>query len=53
MMNFTCLQLHYEAWMRFVILSVVMVGVYAVYGQYHADPSADENIYHAAPQEEA
>jgi hypothetical protein len=29
-----------------------MVGVYAIYGQYHADPSADENIvYHEAPVE--
>ncbi|CAJ2668909.1 unnamed protein product [Trifolium pratense] len=45
-------QLHREAWFRFVILSIVMVGVYATYGQYHADPSADENIiYHEAPVE--
>lgn len=45
-------QLHHEAWVRFVILSIVMVGVYAIYGQYHADPSADENIvYHEAPVE--
>ncbi|MCH99051.1 cationic amino acid transporter 9 chloroplastic-like [Trifolium medium] len=45
-------QLHREAWVRFVILSIVMVGVYAIYGQYHADPSADENIvYHEAPVE--
>ncbi|GAU16473.1 hypothetical protein TSUD_167050 [Trifolium subterraneum] len=45
-------QLHHEAWVRFVILSVVMIGVYAIYGQYHADPSADENIvYHEAPVE--
>ncbi|KHN11570.1 Cationic amino acid transporter 9, chloroplastic [Glycine soja] len=46
-------QLHHEAWVRFVILCVVMVGVYAVYGQYHANPSAEENVYHRAPEEEA
>ncbi|XP_043716512.1 cationic amino acid transporter 9, chloroplastic-like isoform X3 [Telopea speciosissima] len=34
-------QLHYEAWIRFVILSIVSVGIYAFYGQYHADPEAD------------
>lgn len=45
-------QLHHEAWVRFVILSIVMVGVYAIYGQYHADPSADDHIvYHEAPVE--
>ncbi|KAG5008118.1 hypothetical protein JHK85_026660 [Glycine max] len=46
-------QLHHEAWVRFVILCVVMVGVYAIYGQYHANPSAEENVYHRAPEEEA
>ncbi|KAK7295312.1 hypothetical protein RJT34_18218 [Clitoria ternatea] len=48
-------QLHHEAWVRFVILSVVMVGIYAIYGQYHANPYAEENyiIYHEAPEEEA
>ncbi|XP_058736288.1 cationic amino acid transporter 9, chloroplastic isoform X2 [Vicia villosa] len=45
-------QLHHEAWVRFVILSFVMVGVYAIYGQYHGDPNADETIiYHEAPAE--
>ncbi|KEH21580.1 putative amino acid/polyamine transporter I, cationic amino acid transporter [Medicago truncatula] len=45
-------QLHHEAWVRFVILSILMVGVYAIYGQYHADPTADESIvYHEAPEE--
>ncbi|GKU88490.1 hypothetical protein SLEP1_g2749 [Rubroshorea leprosula] len=40
-------QLHYEAWIRFVILNVVAVGIYALYGQYHANPSSDETIvYH-------
>ncbi|CAL0304625.1 unnamed protein product [Lupinus luteus] len=46
-------QLHSEAWVRFVMVSVIMVGVYAVYGQYHADPNANENIYRVAPYEEA
>lgn len=46
-------QLHYEAWVRFIILSIITVGVYAFYGQYHADPYADETIvYRRAPQEE-
>ncbi|KAL5095986.1 hypothetical protein RYX36_000313 [Vicia faba] len=45
-------QLHHEAWVRFVILSFIMVGVYAIYGQYHGDPNADETIiYHEAPAE--
>ncbi|XP_027187646.1 cationic amino acid transporter 9, chloroplastic isoform X2 [Cicer arietinum] len=45
-------QLHHEAWVRFVIVSIIMVGVYAIYGQYHADPSAEDNaIYHEAPAE--
>ncbi|GLU00383.1 hypothetical protein SLE2022_177600 [Rubroshorea leprosula] len=40
-------QLHYEAWIRFVILNIVAVGIYALYGQYHANPSSDETIvYH-------
>ncbi|KAH7849653.1 hypothetical protein Vadar_020985 [Vaccinium darrowii] len=35
-------QLHYEAWVRFVVLSIISVGIYAFYGQYHANPvSAD------------
>ncbi|XP_040995387.1 cationic amino acid transporter 9, chloroplastic [Juglans microcarpa x Juglans regia] len=47
-------QLHYEAWVRFVILSIITVGVYAFYGQYHADPSSEETvIYHRAPREDA
>lgn len=50
-LNF-CLQLHHEAWVRFVILSFIMVGVYAIYGQFHGDPNADETIiYHEAPAE--
>ncbi|GLT39605.1 hypothetical protein SLA2020_137870 [Shorea laevis] len=40
-------QLHHEAWIRFVILNIVAVGIYALYGQYHANPSSDETIvYH-------
>ncbi|XP_024451720.1 cationic amino acid transporter 9, chloroplastic isoform X2 [Populus trichocarpa] len=31
-------QLHHEAWVRFVVLSIIMVGIYAFYGQYHAKP---------------
>ncbi|KAF5469979.1 hypothetical protein F2P56_010533 [Juglans regia] len=47
-------QLHHEAWVRFVILSIITVGVYAFYGQYHADPSSEETvIYHRAPREDA
>ncbi|XP_071931456.1 cationic amino acid transporter 9, chloroplastic isoform X3 [Coffea arabica] len=47
-------QLHYEAWVRFVVLSIIMVGIYAFYGQYHANPvSSDTSIvYHRAPAEE-
>lgn len=47
-------QLHYEAWVRFVVLSIVAVGVYAFYGQYHASPVSDlETVtYHKAPDEE-
>ncbi|KAJ6804569.1 cationic amino acid transporter 9, chloroplastic [Iris pallida] len=30
-------QLHEEAWYRFVILSLISVGTYAFYGQYHAN----------------
>ncbi|CAI0445919.1 unnamed protein product [Linum tenue] len=47
-------QLHEEAWVRFVVLSIIMVGVYAFYGQYNAKPGGmdDETIvYHSAPTE--
>ncbi|XP_058084444.1 cationic amino acid transporter 9, chloroplastic isoform X2 [Magnolia sinica] len=47
-------QLHEEAWMRFVALSVISIGVYAFYGQYHADPENQHQtiIYHRTPTEE-
>ncbi|KAH8516572.1 hypothetical protein H0E87_004790 [Populus deltoides] len=45
-------QLHHEAWVRFVVLSIIMVGIYAFYGQYHAKPGSDESIiYQRAPTE--
>lgn len=43
-------QLHYEAWIRFVILSLISVGIYAFYGQYHVKPVSDD--YHIAPEED-
>ncbi|XP_075110568.1 cationic amino acid transporter 9, chloroplastic-like isoform X2 [Nicotiana tabacum] len=48
-------QLHHEAWVRFVVLSIVTVGIYAGYGQYHANPLSSKTsiIYHRAPAEEA
>ncbi|XP_027351527.1 cationic amino acid transporter 9, chloroplastic isoform X2 [Abrus precatorius] len=46
-------QLHQEAWVRFVVLCAIMVGVYALYGQYHANASAEENpVYHVAPEDD-
>lgn len=45
-------QLHYEAWVRFVIFSIITVGIYAFYGQFHANPSSNETIvYHSASPE--
>lgn len=48
-------QLHYEAWIRFILLNIIFVGIYAFYGQYHANPlSSDETIvYHNVPTEAA
>ncbi|KAL6965091.1 Cationic amino acid transporter 9, chloroplastic, variant 2 [Sarracenia purpurea var. burkii] len=31
-------QLHFEAWVRFLVLGIISIGIYAFYGQYHADP---------------
>ncbi|RXH93375.1 hypothetical protein DVH24_013951 [Malus domestica] len=46
-------QIHHEAWVRFVILSIIVVGTYAFYGQYHADPNSEETIiYHRTSAEE-
>ncbi|KDP28826.1 hypothetical protein JCGZ_14597 [Jatropha curcas] len=45
-------QLHHEAWVRFVVLSLIMLGIYAFYGQYNAKPSSDEVVvYQRAPGE--
>ncbi|KAK1430371.1 hypothetical protein QVD17_13053 [Tagetes erecta] len=48
-------QLHYEAWVRFIVLSIVAIGVYAFYGQHHATPTGECEVvtYHKAPEEEA
>ncbi|XP_057531705.1 cationic amino acid transporter 9, chloroplastic [Amaranthus tricolor] len=40
-------QLHYEAWVRFIVFSLITVGIYAFYGQFHAKPCSDETmVYH-------
>ncbi|KAG2652792.1 cationic amino acid transporter 9, chloroplastic-like [Panicum virgatum] len=47
-------QLHEEAWYRFVILSLVAVGIYAGYGQYNTVPSSSDHSsvgYHGVPFE--
>ncbi|XP_065859176.1 cationic amino acid transporter 9, chloroplastic-like [Euphorbia lathyris] len=44
-------QLHHEAWVRFVVLSIIMLGIYAFYGQYNAKQSSDEIVYQIAPGE--
>ncbi|KAF9617510.1 hypothetical protein IFM89_036714 [Coptis chinensis] len=48
-------QLHEEAWVRFVVLSIISVGVYAFYGQHHAVSvsSIQTTIYHRTPTDEA
>ncbi|GER31171.1 cationic amino acid transporter, partial [Striga asiatica] len=40
---FLVAQLHYEAWVRFVVLSIVALAVYAFYGQFHANPGSSED----------
>lgn len=45
-------QLHYEAWVRFIGISLITVGIYAFYGQFHAKPSSGETIvYHRTSPE--
>ncbi|CAL9154765.1 unnamed protein product [Musa hybrid cultivar] len=52
---FLSAQLHEEAWYRFVIVSLISVGIYALYGQYHANPVSSEHsvVYHGVPSEAA
>ncbi|KAL8119297.1 cationic amino acid transporter 9, chloroplastic isoform X2 [Apium graveolens] len=47
-------QLHYEAYLRFVVLSIIGIFIYALYGQYHANPSSSSEriVYHRAATEE-
>ncbi|WOL05629.1 cationic amino acid transporter 9, chloroplastic [Canna indica] len=48
-------QLHVEAWYRFVIVSLIAVGIYAFYGRYHANSVSSEHpiAYHGIPSEAA
>ncbi|KAG8391540.1 hypothetical protein BUALT_Bualt01G0198300 [Buddleja alternifolia] len=48
-------QLHHEAWVRFVVLSIVTLCIYAFYGQFHANPVSSNLsfIYHRIPAEQA
>lgn len=49
------LQLHEEAWYRFVVVSLIAIVIYASYGQYHANPVSSEHshAYHGIPSSEA
>ncbi|ERN00206.1 cationic amino acid transporter 9, chloroplastic isoform X1 [Amborella trichopoda] len=49
-------QLHWEAWVRFVVVNIVSIGIYAVYGQHHANVAASDlqSIpYHKLPSGES
>ncbi|KAG7025340.1 Cationic amino acid transporter 9, chloroplastic, partial [Cucurbita argyrosperma subsp. argyrosperma] len=37
-------QLHQEAWVRFVVVSIITVIVYAFYGQFHANPEGKFDV---------
>ncbi|KAL8142252.1 hypothetical protein V2J09_015284 [Rumex salicifolius] len=39
---FLVAQLHQEAWYRFAVVSIIAMGIYAFYGQYHAKPISEE-----------
>lgn len=48
--NIHFLQLHEEAWVRFVVVSIITVIIYAFYGQYHANPiSEGSGVYFRVP----
>ncbi|KAA0039776.1 cationic amino acid transporter 9 [Cucumis melo var. makuwa] len=43
-------QLHQEAWVRFVVVSIITIIVYAFYGQHHANPIPQgSDIYFQVP----
>ncbi|XP_078447772.1 cationic amino acid transporter 9 [Wolffia australiana] len=49
-------QLHVEAWWRFIILSTIAIGFYAIYGQYHTslkEHDDDSSVYLSVPTAEA
>ncbi len=47
------LQLHWEAWVRFIVLNIIAILVYAFYGQHHAGANTTLNrhspLYERAP----
>ncbi|XP_068634493.1 cationic amino acid transporter 9, chloroplastic isoform X2 [Aristolochia californica] len=43
-------QLHEEAWIRFVILSIITIGIYAFYGQHHAHPVDSDQVVLDGPE---
>ncbi|XP_031502797.1 cationic amino acid transporter 9, chloroplastic [Nymphaea colorata] len=48
-------QLHWEAWVRFIVVSILAIGIYAAYGQYHATSPdcTNSTIYHPMPAEDS